>query len=237
MPRPSSAYTWFTPAPVATPCPLSGLPSAPEPWHAFTDAQGLAQLRLGAGAHLITIGRIGFKPESLTVTLAGGVDATLRVWLEERSTELEAVIVTATRSERRVEDEPVRVEVLGPEEVVEKRLMTPGDITMLLNETSGLRVQTTSPFPGRRSVEIIKGVASALHGGSALGGVINLTSRRPGDRPGPRGQPLGHCGRCSHPTTRCTTACPALAGQRSVTDCPCTVSSRPRSDLAVVVIA
>jgi outer membrane receptor for ferrienterochelin and colicin len=28
-------------------------------------------------------------------------------------------------------------------------------------------------------VEVIKGVASALYGGSALGGVINLVSRRP----------------------------------------------------------
>ncbi|HEX7120949.1 MAG TPA: TonB-dependent receptor, partial [Gemmatimonadaceae bacterium] len=32
-------------------------------------------------------------------------------------------------------------------------------------------------------VEIIKGVASALHGGAALGGVINLTSRRPAAEP------------------------------------------------------
>jgi iron complex outermembrane receptor protein len=32
-------------------------------------------------------------------------------------------------------------------------------------------------------VEVIKGAASALYGSSALGGVINLVSRRPGDRP------------------------------------------------------
>ena len=38
-----------------------------------------------------------------------------------------------------------RVEVLGREEIEEKMLMTPGDITMMLNETSGLRVQSTSP--------------------------------------------------------------------------------------------
>ena len=30
-------------------------------------------------------------------------------------------------------------------------------------------------------VEVIKGTASALYGGQALGGVINLVSRRPGD--------------------------------------------------------
>src|SRR5688572_31602655 len=100
--------------------------------------------------------------------------------------------------------------------------MTPGDIAMLLNETSGLRVQVTSPSLGGANVrvqglrgrytqllsdglplyggqtasigilqippldlgqvEVIKGVASALYGSSALGGVINLVSRRPQER-------------------------------------------------------
>lgn len=131
--------------------------------------------------------------------------------------------VQATRGDRRVEDEPLRVEVLGEEEVEEKLLMTPGDISMLLNETTGLRVQTVSPGLGSAnlriqglrgryaqvlvdglplhgaqtgglgllqippmdlgSVEIIKGISSALYGGSALGGVVNLVSRRPSDEP------------------------------------------------------
>lgn len=133
----------------------------------------------------------------------------------------EEVIVTATRSNTRVQDEPLRVEVLGREEIEEKLLMTPGDIAMLLSETTGLRVQVTSPGLGAASlriqglrgrytqllsdglplyggqsgsigllqippmdlgqVELIKGVASSLFGSSALGGVVNLVSRRPGD--------------------------------------------------------
>ena len=131
----------------------------------------------------------------------------------------ETVIVTATRTDRRIEDEPTRVEVVPEEEVQEKIMMTPGDVSMLLNETNGLRVQTTSPSLGGANVriqglrgrytqiladglplyggqtgsigilqippmdlgqvEIIKGVASALYGVSAIGGVINLVSRRP----------------------------------------------------------
>ena len=131
--------------------------------------------------------------------------------------------MTATRSEQRIEDAPVRVEVLAREEVEEKMMMTPGDVSMMLNETSGLRVQTTSPSLGGANVrvqglrgrytqilsdglplyggqsgslgllqippmdlgqvEVIKGAASALYGASALGGVVNLVSRRPaGDR-------------------------------------------------------
>jgi iron complex outermembrane receptor protein len=189
----------------------------------FTDARGRAELRVPRGEHRIAVSRIGFAPETLLVAVAAGADTTIRVALEPRSTELEPVIVTATRSGRRIEDEPVRVEVLGPDEVNEKLDMTPGDITMMMNETPGLRVQTTSPSLGGANVrvqglrgrytqilsdglplfgaqtgglgllqippmdlggvEIVKGVASALYGGSALGGVINLLSRRPGPDP------------------------------------------------------
>jgi outer membrane receptor for ferrienterochelin and colicins len=131
----------------------------------------------------------------------------------------EDIIVQATRSGRRVQDEPIRVEVLDREEVEEKILMQPGNISMLVSETPGLRVQITSPALGAANVrvqglkgrytqiladglplyggqtpsigllqipptdlgqvEIIKGAASALYGPSALGGVINLVSRRP----------------------------------------------------------
>jgi len=139
---------------------------------------------------------------------------------EDEATEIDDVIVQSTRSRRRVQDEPVRVEVLGQEEIEEKLLMRPGNISMLLAETGGLRVQVISPGLGAanirvqglrgrytqlladglplyggqasslgllqippsdlRQVEVIKGAASALYGGQALGGVINLLSRRPG---------------------------------------------------------
>lgn len=142
---------------------------------------------------------------------------------DDHDEEVEEIVVQATRSSRRVQDDPVRVEVVGREEIEEKLLMTPGNIAMLVAETGGVRVQLTSPalgasnirmqgmkgrytslladglplYGGQASgigllqipptdlgqVEIIKGAASALYGPSALGGVINLVSRRPGDEP------------------------------------------------------
>ncbi|MEO7132799.1 MAG: TonB-dependent receptor [Vicinamibacterales bacterium] len=135
----------------------------------------------------------------------------------------EAVVVTATRTGGRIDDQPTRVEVLTREEIEEKMLMTPGDIVMMLNEMGGMRVQTTSPSMGAASVriqgmkgrytrvlfdglplagqqvgglgllqippmdlgqvEVIKGVASALYGAGAMGGVINLVARRPQAEP------------------------------------------------------
>ncbi|MBW3617413.1 MAG: TonB-dependent receptor [Proteobacteria bacterium] len=137
--------------------------------------------------------------------------------------ELDEVVVQATRTRRRVQDEPIRVDVITREEVEEKLLMRPGNIAMILSETGGVRVQTTSTALGAANVrvwglrgrytqlladglplyggqassigllqipptdlgqvEVIKGAASALYGPSALGGVINLVSRRPGEAP------------------------------------------------------
>ncbi len=185
-----------------------------------TDAGGAAVLRLPPGRHEVIAARIGLATASRMVTLRAEQDTTIRIILEASAEELEEVVVTSTRGERRIEDEPVRVEVIGQEEVEEKLLMTPGDIAMLLNETSGLRVQTTSPslggatvriqglsgrytqllsdglplFGGQAgglgllqippmdlgAVEVIKGAASAFYGSQALGGVVNLISRRPG---------------------------------------------------------
>jgi len=55
-------------------------------------------------------------------------------------------VVASTRSNKRLEDQPMRVEVLAREEIEEKLLMTPGDIVMMLNEMGGMRVQATSPL-------------------------------------------------------------------------------------------
>ncbi len=190
---------------------------------ARTGASGEGRLSLVSGARQIVVTALGFAPDSVALDLRPGSDTMVTFVLRERETELTGVVVSATRSERRIEDDPVRVEALGAEEVVEKLLMTPGDITMMLNETSGLRVQVSSPSLGGASVrvqglrgrytqllsdglplyggqtgglgllqvppmdlggvEVIKGVASALYGGTALGGVVNLQSRRPTEGP------------------------------------------------------
>lgn len=187
----------------------------------LTDDEGNARLSLPAGDVRIEVRRIGYEPAVVQVRVVEGRDTTLVVELRSEALAIEGVVVTSTRTGRRVQDDPIRVEVLDREEIEEKALMTPGNIVMLLNETGGLRVQVTSPSLGSANiriqgmrgrytqlladglplyggqagsigllqipptdlgqVEVIKGVASALYGASALGGVINLISRRPED--------------------------------------------------------
>jgi outer membrane receptor for ferrienterochelin and colicins len=121
---------------------------------ASTDREGRAVLRAPAGARTLHARRLGLAPDSIALTLRAGQDTSVTLELEELDDELAGVVVSATRSERRVQDEAVRVEVLEKEEIDEKVMMTPGDVTMLLNETSGLRVQVTSPSLGGAGVRI-----------------------------------------------------------------------------------
>jgi iron complex outermembrane receptor protein len=121
---------------------------------ATSDQDGVALLRASEGTKVLVVSKIGFEPDSTRLSLRTGMDTTIVVHLSESAVELEEVVVTSTRANRRIEDQPLRVEVLGREEVEEKLLMTPGDITMLLNETGGLRVQNTSPSLGGANVRV-----------------------------------------------------------------------------------
>ena len=187
---------------------------------AETNAEGRVTLQVAPGEVQITVIKEGFNPVTVTATAILGPPQVIPVTLERQAAIEEHVTVSATRTDKRLEDQPMRVEVLDAEEIEEKQLMTPGDVVMMLNEMGGLRVQATSPSLGAASVrvqgmrgrytrflsdglplfgadvgglgllqippsdlgqvEVIKGVASALYGAGALGGVVNLISRRPG---------------------------------------------------------
>ena len=67
---------------------------------------------------------------------------------------IEEIIVTSTRSRRSFATSPTRVEILGSEELAEKGNMKPGDIRMLLNESTGIHVQQTSATSFNSSIRI-----------------------------------------------------------------------------------
>jgi outer membrane receptor for ferrienterochelin and colicins len=184
-----------------------------------TDSLGVARLRLPVGTQVITVTGIGFKPARVTVVVVADSVVTLKVPIEMAGMVMDEVRVSATRIERLAGESPTHVEVLDEMEVDENTLMAPSGITMLLNETPGIRVVAASPalgtgsvrilgLPGQftamladglplyggassalgpldvspvdlQRVEIIKGAASSLYGGQALGGVINLVSKPP----------------------------------------------------------
>ena len=102
----------------------------------------------------IVVVKNGFAPASASVDLVTNQQQTIVVELNRGASVEEHVTVSATRTDRGIEDQPMRVEVVDAEEIEEKAMMTPGDVVMLLNETGGMRVQATSPSLGAASIRI-----------------------------------------------------------------------------------
>jgi iron complex outermembrane receptor protein len=109
------------------------------------------------GKHLVEISHIGYqtKRDSMVVPLA---ENTAKIFLleevEAESEELEEVIITSTRSSRTIANTPTRIEVIAGEELDEKGNMKPGDIRMVLNESTGIQTQQTSATSANASIRI-----------------------------------------------------------------------------------
>ena len=75
--------------------------------------------------------------------------------LEPSNNQLDEItIVSTTRSSRTIRDIPTRIEVLVGEELDEKSSMKPGDIKMILNESTGIATQQTSAISGTANIRI-----------------------------------------------------------------------------------
>lgn len=134
----------------------------------------------------------------------------------------EVVIVSSSRTNQKIENSPVKVEVLGKEDMQEESGIKPAGIGSILGDVSGVQIQQTSAVSGNASVriqgldgrytqilrdgmplfegfsgglgvlnmppldlqqvELIKGSASTLYGGGAIGGLVNIISRKPSAR-------------------------------------------------------
>ena len=74
--------------------------------------------------------------------------------MENEDAEMEEIVVQTTRSFRNLNDIPTKIEVIAPDELDEKGTMKPGDIRMLLNESTGITTQQTSAVSGTANIRI-----------------------------------------------------------------------------------
>ncbi|MGS2762795.1 TonB-dependent receptor [Sinomicrobium sp. M5D2P9] len=123
---------------------------------AATNAEGYAVIEdIPDGTYTIRIQYIGYEPLKLEQTFPqkeGQQHTTY--YLHQAHEEMEEVVITSTRSSRTIEDIPTRVEFIAGEELAEKGNMKPGDIRMLLNESTGIQTQQTSATSYNSSIRI-----------------------------------------------------------------------------------
>lgn len=135
----------------------------------------------------------------------------------EESVKLNTIVVTATRSEKKLVDSPIRTEIVDEQELIRTNAITlkdaleniPGILLREIHGKSGyeislqgltsdqvlvlidglpLAASTSSTVDldqylvsGIDHIEVVKGAASAQYGSSAMGGVINIITKKVSD--------------------------------------------------------
>ncbi|HNP54961.1 MAG TPA: TonB-dependent receptor plug domain-containing protein, partial [Ferruginibacter sp.] len=187
-----------------------------------SDRNGRLSCRLFNGVYSADIVSLAFQPLQQTIVVPGP-DSLLFSLIPVIDTLPDVAVIASTRIHQRMEQAPLKVEVLGKEELNEESLIKPGNISSLLSDVSGVQLQQLSAVSGNanlrlqgldgrytqvlrdgmplfdgfssgfsliqippldlRQIELIKGSASTLYGGGAIGGLVNLISNTPAQHP------------------------------------------------------
>lgn len=107
------------------------------------------------GIYILRISYVGYqsRADSILLPLSSPGHLTFSLQSSEGE-ELEEIMVSTTRSSRTIENIPTRMEVIAGEELDEKGNMKPGDIRMILNESTGIQTQQTSATSANASIRI-----------------------------------------------------------------------------------
>jgi outer membrane receptor for ferrienterochelin and colicins len=121
-----------------------------------SDSNGTIRLEgLPEGNMRLRFRLIGFESKRINLDPADVPSGeVIQVFLHEEHEDMETVVVNSTRSSRTIADVPSRIELIAGEELEEKANMKPGDIRMLLSESTGILVQVTSATSANASIRI-----------------------------------------------------------------------------------
>src|SRR6185295_19236400 len=119
-----------------------------------SDSLGIALFQdLPVGKYVVNISHIGFSGKTIPVSIPSTA-LVIEIELEPIEEEEEEVIVQSTRTSRTIRNVPTRVETIAFEEIDEKNNMRPGNVAMLLHESTGIQVQQTSATSANASIRI-----------------------------------------------------------------------------------
>jgi outer membrane receptor for ferrienterochelin and colicins len=119
------------------------------------DSTGLVTLKnIPAGKFEVIFSHIGYEEKTILFEFPIANDSILEIELQETEHKEDEVIVTSTRTSRSIANIPTRIEIISGEELQEKGNMKPGDIRMMLNESTGIQTQQTSATSYNSSIRI-----------------------------------------------------------------------------------
>ena len=110
---------------------------------ASADQNGFIEIKnIPDGKQIIIFRYIGYQEKTDTFNFPLTQSQPLEILLSaDEGEELEEVVISSTRSSRTIDNIPTRIEAISGEEMEEKGNMKPGDIRMMLNESTGIQTQ------------------------------------------------------------------------------------------------
>lgn len=120
---------------------------------AVSDAGGTAELtNIPDGEQIIEIVAEDYEIQELTFNFPFEDQSEKLIFLKVN--EVGEVIITTTRAGREIDDTPTRVEAIDEEEIDEKSSMRSSNVSMILNESTGIKVQQTSASSYTQTIRI-----------------------------------------------------------------------------------
>ena len=187
-----------------------------------SNALGKYQIEnIKSGTYTLEATFVGFVEDSTIIHLKEGEIITHNFQLEPANIKMSSVMITATRTRRKIEDIPSRVALMSADQIetypannVDDALQSISNVyvnrswgifskntsvtmrgldgtsrTLILlngvplNKVSGGQIQWALIRPEDvERIEVIKGPGSALYGMNAMGGVINVLTKTPGQK-------------------------------------------------------
>ena len=121
----------------------------------IADANGIVELtNIPNGEQTFIISFVGFEKQKVKLNFPLQNNNPIQILLDQAHEELEEIIITTTRSSRHIENIPTRVEFISGEELEEKITMQPGNIRMVLSESTGIQTQQTSVSSANSTIRI-----------------------------------------------------------------------------------
>ncbi|WP_185781423.1 TonB-dependent receptor [Croceivirga lutea] len=120
---------------------------------AITNFDGIAEFtEIPNGQHSTVISFLGFQTLETTIQVPSDADYIFKLKVDANV--LDEVVLQSTRSTRTVKKIPTRIEFIGVEELGEKAIMNPTNISMVLRESTGIQMQQTSLSSGSTNIRI-----------------------------------------------------------------------------------
>ncbi len=122
---------------------------------AAADENGLVHLKnIPDGDRILVFSLVGYEKHEQEFSFPMDSEIPVTILLAPDEEELEEIVVSTTRGSRSIADEPTRIEAIAAEELDEKSNMKPGDIRMLLFESTGIQTQQNSATSANTSIRI-----------------------------------------------------------------------------------